>query len=197
MGGAAIADQAKHFEKPGFDQAIAIVYAQTLPPIGYVDFCARGEAECKFASGKNETLPLTTDTWDQIQQINRYVNARIRPVTDIANYGVFDYWTYPVDSGDCEDYVLLKKRDLAQVGINADQLLITVVLDENNEGHAVLMIPTDKGDYVLDNRRNEILRWDQTGYTFLKRQSQHQANQWVSLQPTPSTPVQTSSTQGH
>ena len=175
------------FEKPGFDQAAAVVYAKTLPPIGYVDFCGRSEEECKFASGKEETLALTTDSWDQVQQVNRYVNAHIRPVTDLANYGVLDYWTYPVDTGDCEDYVLLKKRNLTQVGVNADQLLITVVLDENNEGHAVLTIPTDKGDYVLDNRRNEVLRWDQTGYTFLKRQSQQQANQWVSLQKGPAT----------
>jgi predicted transglutaminase-like cysteine proteinase len=60
--------------------------------------------------------------------------------------------------------------------------LITVVLDENREGHAVLTVVTNKGDYVLDNRRMEILRWDQTGYLYLKRQSQPAANEWVSLQ---------------
>ena len=185
MMGSTQAANAGRFEKPALDQAAAVVYAKTLPPIGYLDFCSRGEEECKFASGKEETLSLTTEAWGHLQQINQYVNARIRPATDIANYGVIDYWAYPVDSGDCEDYVLLKKRYLSQVGVNADQLLITVVLDENNEGHAVLTIPTDKGDYVLDNRRNEILRWDQTGYTFLKRQSQQQSNQWVSLQKGP------------
>ena len=182
MVGSATAASTGRFEKPMLDQTAAVVYAKTLPPMGYVDFCGRGEDECKFASGKDEKLMLTTESWDQIQQVNRYVNSHIRATTDIALYGVPDYWTYPVDAGDCEDYVLLKKRALTEVGISPDELLITVVLDENSEGHAVLTVLADKGDYVLDNRRNEVLRWDQTGYTYLKRQSQPQANQWVSLQ---------------
>jgi predicted transglutaminase-like cysteine proteinase len=187
LAGSAQVALAGKFEKPGVDVASATVYANTLPPMGYVDFCSRDEDECKFAGGKADQLALTTDAWDQVIQVNRYVNTRIRPVTDLALYGVMDYWTYPVDAGDCEDYVLLKKRQLSALGFSPDKLLITVVLDERNEGHAVLTIPTDKGDYVLDNRRNEILRWDQTGYTFLKRQSQPQANQWVSLQKAPAT----------
>ncbi len=151
-------------------------------PIGYVEFCGRGEQECKFAGGKIERLALTDKSWDQLRQVNRYVNTKIRPATDMDLYGKPDYWTYPIDAGDCEDYVLLKKRYLEGLGVNADELLITVVLDENNEGHAILTVPTDKGDLVLDNRRPEILLWNQSGYTFLKRQSQPQSNQWVSLQ---------------
>ncbi|MDE2384643.1 MAG: transglutaminase-like cysteine peptidase [Alphaproteobacteria bacterium] len=176
------------FVKPAANTARAVEYGKTLPPIGYVDFCGRAEEECKFKGGTNETLKLTTENWDQIQQVNRYVNTKIRPATDMELYHVPDYWTYPVDAGDCEDYALLKKRYLKDLGFNPDLMLMTVVLDENNEGHAVLTIPTSKGDYVLDNRRQEILRWDETGYTFLKRQSQPQANQWVSLQPTPAQP---------
>ena len=184
------------FDKPGLDVPEATVYTSTLPPIGYVDFCGRQEDECKFSGGKVEKLALTTEAWDQIQQVNRYANNTIRPVTDIAQYAVMDYWTYPVNAGDCEDYVLFKKRLLSQLGISADELLITVVLDENQNGHAVLTIPTDKGDYILDNRRDEILRWDQTGYTYLKRQSQPQANQWVSLQKAPSAPNTSIATTG-
>ena len=97
-------------------------------------------------------------------------------------YGKADYWTYPKDAGDCEDYVLLKKRYLTELGFNADELLITVVLDEHNEGHAILTVVTAQGDFILDNRRREILRWDDTGYKFLKRQSQPNSNEWVSLQ---------------
>ena len=184
--GSAQAATSGRFEKPALDAPSAVVYGKTLPPMGYVDFCGRGEEECKFANGKTETLPLSTEAWDQIQQVNRYVNAHIRAATDIALYGVPDYWTYPVDAGDCEDYVLLKKRYLQGLGFSPDVLLITVVLDENKQGHAVLTIPTPQGDYVLDNRRKEILRWDQTEYTFLKRQSQVQSNLWLSLQSTPS-----------
>ena len=174
------------FEKPAPNTPAATTYGKTLPPIGYVQFCGRGEDECKFSGGKVETVDVTTENWDQVKLVNHYVNTKIRPATDMELYGMPDYWTYPVDAGDCEDYVLLKKRYLQGLGFSPDTLLITVVLDENKEGHAVLTIPTSKGDYVLDNRRREILRWDDTGYTFLKRQSQIQSNQWVSLQSTPS-----------
>ena len=175
-----------NFVKPAPNTTQATEYGKSLPPVGYVAFCGRGEEECKFNAGKSERLALTTETWDQIQQVNHYVNTKIRPTTDMALYGVPDYWTYPVDAGDCEDYALLKKRYLQGMGVSPDVLLMTVVLDENAEGHAVLTIPTSKGDFILDNRRTEILRWDATGYTFLKRQSQQQATQWVSLQKQPS-----------
>ena len=153
----------------------------TLPPIGYVAFCARGEEEC-HTQGKVEKLQLTGEKWDQIVQVNTYVNNTIRPATDMEVYGVVEYWGYPIDAGDCEDFALLKKRYLAGLGINPDELLMTVLLDEKGEGHAVLTVTTDQGDLILDNRRNEILRWDHTGYKFLKRQSQQDPQKWVSLQ---------------
>ena len=171
-----------NFELPVKGTVSASVFAKSLPPVGYVEFCGRSEAECQFSGGKEETLALTTENWGQIEQVNRYVNTKIRPASDMELYGKADYWTYPKDAGDCEDYVLLKKRYLTELGFNADELLITVVLDENNEGHAILTIVSNKGDYILDNRRSEILRWDDTGYKFLKRQSQPTSNQWVSLQ---------------
>jgi len=183
MSASSFAANTNTFVKPVANTVRAAEFGKTLPPIGYVDFCGRGEDECKFRDGKMETLSINTETWGQIEQVNKYVNTKIRPATDMELYHVPDYWTYPVDAGDCEDYGLLKKRYLQGLGFSPDVLLMTVVLDENNEGHAILTIPTSKGDYVLDNRRSEILRWDETGYTFLKRQSQIQANQWVSLQP--------------
>jgi predicted transglutaminase-like cysteine proteinase len=77
--------------------------------------------------------------------------------------------------------VLLKKRYLEGLGFPAETLLITVVLDEHGDGHAVLMVHTDGGDFVLDNRRNTVLRWSETGYTYLKRQSRKNPRIWVSM----------------
>lgn len=156
-------------------------FTPTLPPIGYVAFCARGEEECKY-QGKVEKLKLSGEIWDQIVQVNNYVNNTIRPATDMEVYHVAEMWTYPVDAGDCEDFALLKKRYLAGLGVSPDEMLMTVLLDEKGEGHAVLTVTTDQGDLILDNRRNEILRWDRTGYKFLKRQSQQDPQKWVSLQ---------------
>ncbi len=159
-------------------------FGKTLPPMAYVAFCNReeGQEECNY-QGKVERVTLTGEMLDRLKQVNSYVNTKIRPATDMELYGVPDLWTYPVDAGDCEDYQLLKKRYLTQLGFNADVLLMTVVLDENGDGHAVLTVATDQGDLILDNRRSEILRWNQTGYTFLKRESQASPRQWVSLRP--------------
>ena len=53
--------------------------------------------------------------------------------------------------------------------------------DDRGEGHAVLTVITDEGDYILDNQKKDILIWSDTGYHFIKRQSQSNANVWVSL----------------
>ena len=60
-------------------------------------------------------------------------------------------------------------------------LLVTVVLDNGDEGHAVLTVTADKGDLVLDNKKEDILLWSMTGYRFVKRQSQSDPSVWVSL----------------
>ena len=102
-------------------------------------------------------------------------------MSDEELYGKAEYWEYPTDAGDCEDYVLLKKRYLEGLGFPPEALLITVVLDEKSEGHAILTVTADTGDYVLDNRRNEILRWNDVSYRFLKRQSAQDPMRWVAL----------------
>ena len=111
------------------------------------------------------------------------MNGAIAPVTDETLYGTPEYWTIPTDAGDCEDVVLLKKKILLSKGIPEEALRITVVLDEHAEGHAVLTLTTTGGDYILDNRRNEIRSWSATGYTMLKRQSAQDPRKWVSLEP--------------
>jgi predicted transglutaminase-like cysteine proteinase len=70
---------------------------------------------------------------------------------------------------------------LIQAGWPREALLITVVRDKKGEGHAVLTVKTDKGDFILDNQEEEILLWSETGYRYVKRQSQINPNVWVSL----------------
>jgi predicted transglutaminase-like cysteine proteinase len=70
---------------------------------------------------------------------------------------------------------------LIQSGWPQEALLVTVVRDKRDEGHAVLTVTTDKGDYILDNQNEDILLWSKTGYRFVKRQSQSDPNMWVSL----------------
>jgi len=68
-----------------------------------------------------------------------------------------------------------------------------VVRDAKGEGHAVLTVKTDKGEYILDNQDERILLWSETTYRFVKRQSQTDPNEWVSLGDTrPTFPTATS-----
>jgi predicted transglutaminase-like cysteine proteinase len=164
-------------------------FGKSLPPIGFVKFCAANPGECKNVGRRVQRVAATQAMWAKLQLVNASINGSIAPVSDAELYGEAEFWTYPVDAGDCEDYLLLKKRQLEKLGFDSGALLITVVLDEKNEGHAVLTVATEQGDYVLDNRRNDILLWAETGYTFLKRQSQKDPRAWVALtdvqQPTP------------
>lgn len=154
----------------------------TSAPIGWVQFCADNPVDCRARSAQARDLTLTSATFAQLVRINLAVNREIDQVTDREHFGVDEFWTYPVDGkGDCEDLVIEKKRRLALIGVPREAMLITVVRDHNGDGHAVLTVKTDRGDYILDNFTNEIMLWHETGYRFIKRQSQTDPNVWVSL----------------
>jgi len=165
-------------------------FGDTLPPIGYVNFCQEHRADCRPGPRFADRIQLTPAKFGQIEEVNTAVNTEIAPDTDLDLYGKPEYWTYPTTKGDCEDYVLLKRRILIERGFPESTLLITVVRDENDEGHAVLTVRTDKGDFVLDNKRREVMRWADTPYTFIKRQSERNPLVWISLLP-PETAPQT------
>ena len=156
-------------------------FGKTLPPVGFVKFCATNPDDCKTRSAADERIAMSPERWNQLYQVNSYVNGRIAPISDEDLYGEPERWAYPIDAGDCEDYVLLKKRYLQNLGFSAESLLITVVLDENGAGHAVLTVATDAGDYTLDNRVGAVKRWNDSPYKFLKRQSHKNPLEWVAL----------------
>src|SRR5690606_2813889 len=93
-----------------------------------------------------------------------------------------EVWTYPAQGvGDCEDYVLEKRRRLHRLGVSLSNLLITVVRKPDGEGHAVLTVRTSNGDFILDNLTDKVRPWDETGYRFLKRQATDHTGRWVSI----------------
>jgi predicted transglutaminase-like cysteine proteinase len=160
----------------------AHVFGATQPPPGWVDFCARQPSECAGPTTVPTELALSWGAWMDLVWINTWVNKTIKPLTDIEHWGMVDRWSYPDDGyGDCEDYVLLKRRMLIQSGWPREALLVTVVRNEKDEGHAVLTVTTDQGEYILDNQNKSILLWSETRYQFVKRQSQADPNVWVSL----------------
>jgi len=167
------------------------VYGTTRAPIGWTEFCAAQPAECATIPTMPRDVVLSAKAMRDLQRVNRWVNENIKPMTDLEHWGVIERWSYPDDGyGDCEDYVLLKRRLLLGAGWPREALLITVVRDKKDEGHAVLTVKTDRGEFILDNQAEEILPWSETGYRFVKRQSQHDPNVWVSLgDPRPAPPT--------
>jgi predicted transglutaminase-like cysteine proteinase len=154
----------------------------TSVPYGWVDFCNRYAGECDGSPLQPLDISFTPAASKEIETVNRSVNGSVQSVTDMDHWGVVDRWDYPLDGkGDCEDYVLLKRKMLIERGFPRQALLVTVVKDHLGEGHAVLTVKTNKADYVLDNLSDRVVRWDETGYRFVKRQSQDDQNRWVSL----------------
>jgi predicted transglutaminase-like cysteine proteinase len=161
---------------------VSLGFKATQPPLGWVEFCANQPNECSGPATAPSDVVLSRDAWMDLVRVNKWVNATIKPLTDLEHWGVVEHWSYPDDGyGDCEDYVLLKRQMLIQSGWPREALLITVVLDNKHQGHAVLMVTTEQGDFILDNQKNEILLWWETGYRFIKRQSRSNHNEWVSM----------------
>ncbi|HXW40963.1 MAG TPA: transglutaminase-like cysteine peptidase [Xanthobacteraceae bacterium] len=160
------------------------------PPIGWVEFCVEYDPECKTKPSLPRDVVLSTDAWKSLERVNLWVNTHVKPMTDLDHWGVVERWNYPDDGyGDCEDYVLQKRRMLMQEGWPREALLITVVRDQHGDGHAILTVKTDKGEYILDNETNDILLWSDTSYRFVKRQSQADPNVWIGLGDTVPAPA--------
>jgi predicted transglutaminase-like cysteine proteinase len=156
--------------------------ATARAPIGWTDFCAQMPRECDGRPLQARDIVLSQRAWQDLVRINQWVNESIKPLTDMDHWGVIERWSYPDDGyGDCEDYVLLKRRVLMQAGWPRQALLITVVRDVKGEGHAVLTVKTDRGEFILDNQEEQVLLWSETSYRFVKRQSQADPNVWVAL----------------
>ncbi|UVK47758.1 transglutaminase-like cysteine peptidase [Mesorhizobium sp. AR07] len=161
----------------------AAVGGKTSIPYGWVDFCGRRPEQCEVPALPAANLKLTPGTWSTLDRVNREVNGYIVPESNLEHWGTkLDHWDYPVDGkGDCKIYALFKRKLLLDAGFPRQTLLMTVVYDLHGEGHAILTVKTDKGDFILDNLVNSIRSWDATGYYFLKRQSQQNPNIWVSI----------------
>ncbi len=165
----------------GTHAAFMTLSGQTNPPIGHYEFCRRLPADCSQRAPNGDPMVLTPSRWQALLDINYQVNSAIRPETDMQAYGVAEYWTYPTTVGDCEDYALLKRKLLMEEGFPESDLLMTVVLQANGDGHAVLTVHTDRGDFILDNMRQKVLLWSDTDYTYLKRQSSLDDARWEKI----------------
>jgi predicted transglutaminase-like cysteine proteinase len=141
-------------------------------PPAFRSFCGRMASLCNTRSGAR-VVQLTDEKSRQLRAINSSVNSSIKQQSDMRTNGVEDMWMVPTKAGDCEDFAILKKRELLRRGWPAASLLLTVArLPFSNEGHVVLTVRTSSGDLILDNRTNSVKDWSSTSYRYYARQSQ-------------------------
>lgn len=165
------------------------VYGTSLPPYAFVELCQRSPELCLADPRPSDArLTATPARMRQLDEINRSVNRLIQPFTDSDLYGVADMWILPSTKGDCEDYALLKRKLLVEKGWPLSSLLITVVRDEKGEGHAILTARLSSGDYILDNKVDDLKLWTETPYQYVMRQSYLNPRVWMSLDPRDATP---------
>ncbi|MEO5759003.1 MAG: transglutaminase-like cysteine peptidase [Mesorhizobium sp.] len=167
---------------PALAASPMVTGGMTSQPIGHYDFCKLHSSECSIRPANLAPATMTDGLMRKLASVTARVNAAVKPMSDLEIYGKDEVWAYPDKGvGDCEDYVLEKRRQLSRSGISLADLLITVVRKPDGEGHAVLTVRTDKGDYVLDNLNDKVKSWDATGYRFLKRQAIDNTGRWVSI----------------
>ena len=173
----------------------APVGGETSIPYGWVDFCNRHADECAQGKLTPVDVHLTRQAWGVLEDVNAMANGAIEPVSNLDHWGTtLDHWDYPVDGkGDCKIYALFKRKLLIERGFPRQALLMTIVRDLDGEGHAVLTVKTDRGDFVLDNLADDVRPWNATGYTFFKRQAQDDPNVWLSLGGATGAPAQSAS----
>ena len=99
----------------------------------------------------------------RIGVINRAINLAIKPMSDLAQWGVADRWSAPLETmasgrGDCEDYAIAKYVALGEAGIGEDDLRLVILRDLGlAEDHAILAVRDGDKWLLLDNRRLALL----------------------------------------
>jgi predicted transglutaminase-like cysteine proteinase len=148
-------------------------------PAGAANLCARYGWACSRSAAPQ---PISGQDLDLAIRLNRQINRQVSSISDQGQYGRLEHWALPTGrGGDCEDFALIKKKRLIEAGLDPQMLLISTVLDRDRNAHAVLIMRTGQGDFVLDNLRDDVLHWRQTGYTYLRMQDPADPARWTAV----------------
>jgi predicted transglutaminase-like cysteine proteinase len=136
------------------------VNASSSAPLGFQLLCLQHPEECR--GGGSSSVSLNDSLLGTIERVNAQVNRAIRPQNDRGG----DVWTIGASAGDCEDYVLSKRRALIDAGLPPSSLRIAYVKAQGVD-HAILIVKTDQSDLVLDNLAAKIVPLQNTRYRLI------------------------------
>lgn len=149
--------------------------ANTRAPFAFIRYCVASPHACRTSEAR--TLAWTPEDRRLVSEVNIRVNRSIRPQNDQGR----DRWNANVTVGDCEEFALTKRERLIKAGLPASALRMAVATTRSGEGHAVLVVSTHAGDFILDNRSDRIALWHETDLTFLKIASPEDPRLWNRL----------------
>lgn len=134
----------------------------------------------------DDGLRLTKANWKQIGAINEQINRSMAQRSDREVYGVEEKWSLPLEdglrAGDCEDFALEKRHALIAAGFPRSALNLAVAITPQGIAHTVLIVSSDRGDFVLDSLTPWILPWSKTGYQWRQRQVAGQSMRWAMVE---------------
>lgn len=119
-----------------------------------------------------------TTSYTLAESIHTTANRAIKYCTDISQYNILENWTLPKTGlGDCEDYALLKRKMLIDAGFDRDKIHLCTCF-VGGAGHCVLLVETDRGNYILDNNQPEPVEPSFLSYKWDKIQ---RGSKWYEL----------------
>lgn len=145
-----------------------------LAPMAFIEFCTKNKSHCAISG--NKEVNLTSASLGILKRVNREINRSIKPRSEQR-----DVWKVNVKSGDCEDFALTKRAKLIKHGFPASALRMAVARTPFGEGHAVLVVSTNRGDFVLDNRHNDIRSFHRTDLAWVKIQGKENPMLWSQI----------------
>jgi predicted transglutaminase-like cysteine proteinase len=152
-----------------------------LAPMGHVFFCLKNPDACKVSPTITAQIAVEPTTMVLLRRVNLEVNHAIIPQNDIKTEGFSDQWTVSPKRGDCEDYALTKQKRLIELGLPASALRLAIARTPQGEGHAVLIVRTQSGDFILDNRFGAILTRQSSDLTWESIQSAENPKFWLAV----------------
>lgn len=147
-------------------------------PMGFTGFCRAYPGSCAATPAAARQIALNARSLAELREVNAGVNDAIWPAHDDYDE---DIWSIAPDAGDCDDYAVTKRDTLIRMGYAPSALLLTTARTERGEKHLVLVVSTDQGDLVLDNRVDEIRDWRDVRYTWEARQSSVNPKIWQTV----------------
>ena len=152
----------------------------SLAPLAFVKFCQRTPRRC---SPNEEVHHIILDDAhkSEFNRVKREVNRDIALWAGVPT----EVWDDEGTSAVCYEYALTTRTRLLELSYPAGALLLAVAIVANGEGHLVLVIVTDRGDYVLDNLQPALIRWDELPYNWIMRSSPSNPQHWRTILPFP------------